>query len=58
MAEKKCVDLDNVSETLLITLYTRACESQRPDVVFKDEESVEMVKQIDYDFSRGENASP
>lgn len=52
MAEKKCVDLDNVSETLLITLYTRACESQRPDAVFKDEKSVEMVKRIDYDFSR------
>jgi len=44
--------LNNVSETLLITLHARSVESQRSDAMLKDEKAVEMVKKISYDFSR------
>ena len=37
---------------LLITLYVRARESKRPDAIIKDEKAVEMVNQIDRDFSQ------
>jgi O-methyltransferase involved in polyketide biosynthesis len=52
MTEKTLLNLNGVSETLLITLYTRAKESQRPDALLKDDKAVAMVKQMDYDFSR------
>ena len=45
-------NLSGVAETLLITLFIRARESQRPNAMIKDERAVAMVKQIDYDFSR------
>jgi O-methyltransferase involved in polyketide biosynthesis len=48
--------MSGVSETLLVTLYLRAMESQRPDALIKDEKAVALVKQISddgrYDFSR------
>lgn len=44
--------LDGVSETLLMTLYVRARESQRPDAMIKDDQAVAMVNQIARDFSR------
>jgi methyltransferase (TIGR00027 family) len=48
--------LSGVSETLLITLYIRALESQRPDALLKDEKAVALVKGISddglYDFGR------
>jgi O-methyltransferase involved in polyketide biosynthesis len=49
--EKILQSLVGVSETLLIPLYIRACESQRPDGLIKDEQAVAMVGQIEYDFS-------
>jgi len=52
MTEKNLANLKNVSETLLIPLYIRAKETQRPDAILKDEKAVAMVKQINYDFSR------
>lgn len=52
MTEKILQKLNGVSETLLVTLYTRALEAQRPDASLKDERAVEMVSQIDYDFKR------
>jgi O-methyltransferase involved in polyketide biosynthesis len=52
MAEKVLQSLGGVSKTLLITLYARARESQRPDAMLKDDQAVEMVSQIDCDFSR------
>ncbi len=52
MPEKNPPNLNGVSETLLITLYTRAVESQRPDAMLKDDKAVAMVKQMDCDFSR------
>ncbi|MHA2295070.1 MAG: class I SAM-dependent methyltransferase [Candidatus Hodarchaeales archaeon] len=50
--EKVKVNLTGHPETLLIPLYIRAKESQRPDPLIKDEKAVEMVDGIDYDFSR------
>jgi O-methyltransferase involved in polyketide biosynthesis len=44
--------LKGVSETLLMTLYARARESQRPDAMLEDEKAVELVSRIDTDFPR------
>jgi O-methyltransferase involved in polyketide biosynthesis len=52
MVEKIVQTLDGVSETLLMTLYVRARESQRPDGMIKDEKAVAMVNRIACDFSR------
>ncbi len=46
------VQLDNVAETLLIPLYFRARETQRPDALIRDEHAVALVEQINYDFSK------
>jgi O-methyltransferase involved in polyketide biosynthesis len=45
-------DLSSVAETLLMTLYIRAMESQRPDALIKDEKAVALVNQMHYDFDR------
>jgi len=50
MSEKISQNLDGVSKTLLMTLYARARESQRPDAIFKDDKAVAMVNQLDCDF--------
>ena len=52
MPEKIPHSLAGISETLLMTLYARARESQRPDAMIKDDLAVAMVSQIDCDFSR------
>ena len=52
MSENIAQILDGVAETLLITLYIRALESQRPDALIKDDKAVALVTQIGYDFSR------
>jgi O-methyltransferase involved in polyketide biosynthesis len=44
--------LSGVAETLLLPLYNRAMESQRPDAMLKDEKAVELVTQMRLDFSR------
>ncbi len=44
-------DLNAVSQTLLIPLYFRAMESQRPDALVRDPKAVQLVSQLDYDFS-------
>lgn len=51
MPEKIVQSLKGVSETLLMTLYARARESQRPDAMLKDEQAVAMVSRIECDFS-------
>jgi O-methyltransferase involved in polyketide biosynthesis len=38
--------LNGVPETLLMTLYHRALETQRPDAIIHDRPAVEIVKQI------------
>jgi O-methyltransferase involved in polyketide biosynthesis len=58
MPEKANQALSDVSKTLLLPLYNRAMESQRPDAMIKDEKAVELVAQLmadeptRYDFSR------
>jgi O-methyltransferase involved in polyketide biosynthesis len=52
MTETSKQNLTGVSETLLITLYLRAMESQRQDALIKDEKAAAMVAQMSYDFSR------
>jgi len=58
MSETESQTLSGVSETLLITLYLRAMESQRPDALIKDDKAVALVTQmmadvhIRYDFDR------
>ena len=54
-AETVNQDLSGVAETLLMTLYIRAMESQRPDALIKDEKAVALVKQLGSDFSRFEH---
>jgi len=44
--------ITGVPETLLIPLYARAVETQRPDGIIRDEKAVEMVERIDYDFAK------
>ena len=45
-------DLGGIAETLLIPLYLRARESQRPDALLKDEKAVALVTQMGNAFSR------
>ena len=52
MSEKTEPNLNDVAETLLITLNTRAIESQRPDAMIKDDKAVAIVAQGDFDHSR------
>ncbi len=52
MFENANQDLSGVAETLLMTLYIRAMESQRPDALIKDEKAVALVTQMSYDFDR------
>ncbi len=52
MSETTNQDLSGVAETLLMTLYIRAMESQRPDALIKDEKAVALVAQMSYDFDR------
>ena len=52
MPEKILPSLEGVAETLLMTLYARARESQRSDAMIRDEKAVEMVNQLACDFSR------
>ncbi len=42
----------SVAETLLIPLYVRAQGAQRADAFVRDPRAVELVKRIDYDYSR------
>jgi len=56
MSEIKSLTLTGTAETLLITLYIRAMESQRPDALIKDEKAEALFRKIRdnglYDFSR------
>jgi len=52
MSENTDQGLSSVSESLLVTLYLRAMESQRPDALIKDEKAVALVAQMSYDFAR------
>jgi O-methyltransferase involved in polyketide biosynthesis len=45
-------NLSGVAETLLIPLYNRALESQRPDAIMKDEKAVALVEHMSYNFDQ------
>ncbi|MEI0699158.1 class I SAM-dependent methyltransferase [Brachyspira intermedia] len=50
------INLNGVSETLLITLWAKAEESKREDSIIKDYKSIEISKEINYDFSKFKNS--
>ena len=52
MSETPNQNLSGVPETMLVTLYLRAMETQRPDALIKDEKAVELVTRLGYDFER------
>jgi methyltransferase (TIGR00027 family) len=52
MSETTNQDLSGVAKTLLITLYIRAVESQRPDALIKDKRAEELVRQLDQESLR------
>jgi O-methyltransferase involved in polyketide biosynthesis len=51
MPEQTIHNLNAVSRSLLIPLYFRAMESQRPDGLVQDPKAVELVGRLDVDFS-------
>ena len=55
MSVKKIInvsELQEVSETLLITLYLRNRETKRENGIIKDYKSVEIINSVNYDFSK------
>jgi len=48
------IELGEVQETLLMPLWARAVESRKADPILRDDAAIELVEQIDYDFSRFE----
>lgn len=52
MSEAISQGLSGVVETLLIPLYIRAMESQRPDALIKDKRAEEVVRQLDQETLR------
>jgi O-methyltransferase involved in polyketide biosynthesis len=55
-AATRTPELGVIQETLLIPLYFRALESARPDAIVRDPKAVEVVAELDYDFSRFDGA--
>lgn len=43
---------DEIGETLLITLYMKSIESQKENSILKDDEAVQLVDKIDYNFDK------
>lgn len=52
MNEKIENKLTDIPETMLITLWAKATETGRPDALLHDEKAVEILRQIDYDFTK------
>lgn len=52
------VSVQGVPETMLQTLFARAAHSERKDHQFFDGKAIEMVAQLDYDFSKAEKDAP
>ena len=52
MSTNSTDELGGVAKTLLITLYIRATESQRPDALAKDERAEALVSQMDQESMR------
>ncbi|CAG0932138.1 hypothetical protein TFLX_02488 [Thermoflexales bacterium] len=45
------MNLTGVAETLMLPLYLRAREAQRREAIIADKKSLEVVRQLDYDFT-------
>ena len=50
--------LTGVPETLLVPLWARAIETKHDNPIVKDEKAVQIMDQIDYDFSKFKNQEP
>lgn len=48
------INIQGVPETMLQTLFARAAHSQKKEHKFYDKKAIEIVKQLDYDFSKAE----
>lgn len=48
-------NLNGITETLLIPLWIRARETRHSHPIIKDQKALEMMEQIDYDFSKFEH---
>jgi len=46
------VDLKDVPETMLWTLYNRASEANRQDAIIKDDKAIEIYQSIEYDYEK------
>ena len=51
---KSKIDITGVSETMLQTLYARAKETKKQNAKIKDDIAVQIVENIDYDFSNAD----
>jgi O-methyltransferase involved in polyketide biosynthesis len=51
MPAQRLQELNAVAKTLLIPLYFRALESQHPKAIIRDPKAMELVSQLDHDFS-------
>ena len=51
---KEKVNVTGVPETMVQTLYARAKETRRQNAKIKDEIAVELVKNLEYDFSKAD----
>lgn len=50
------IKIDGVAETLLITLYMRASDAMSKKPILNDKKSLEIMKQIEYDFDKFKNS--
>ena len=54
---KEKVNVTGVPETMVQTLYARAKETRKKNAKINDEIAVELVKKLEYDFSKGRKIS-
>ena len=54
MTDMEKVKIHGVPETMMQTLFARAAHSQKKEHKFYDAKAIEIVKQLDYDFSKAE----
>jgi len=52
MADKTTLNLGNVQKTLLLPLWGRAVEAQKPNPLLVDETAAKIIDQVDFDFSQ------
>jgi len=50
--QKEKISLTEEQETLLVSLYSKASESQRPAPIFVDPMAQEILERVDYEFTR------